>query len=41
MEGSDFVPTASGQTEGRYEIALLCLGMTHFHFGHPKLALEV
>ncbi|XP_044501315.1 anaphase-promoting complex subunit 5 [Mangifera indica] len=26
---------------GRYEIALLCLGMMHFHFGHPKQALEV
>ncbi|KAH0854494.1 hypothetical protein HID58_069195, partial [Brassica napus] len=26
---------------GRYEIALLCLGMMHFRFGHPNLALEV
>ncbi|KAM7502713.1 hypothetical protein LguiB_001617 [Lonicera macranthoides] len=26
---------------GRYEIALLCLGMMHLHFGHPKQALEV
>ncbi|KAH9706056.1 Anaphase-promoting complex subunit 5 [Citrus sinensis] len=26
---------------GRYEIALLCLGMMHFHFGHPKQALDV
>ncbi|KAK3004072.1 hypothetical protein RJ639_019944, partial [Escallonia herrerae] len=28
-------------SSGRYEIALLCLGMMHFHFGHPKQALEV
>ncbi|XP_024981505.1 anaphase-promoting complex subunit 5 isoform X2 [Cynara cardunculus var. scolymus] len=42
MEGSDFVPTSFGCTSfGRYEIALLSLGMAHFHFGHPKLALEV
>lgn len=40
-EGFDFVPPASSNTFGRYEIALLCLGMMHFHFGHPKLALEV
>ncbi|KAF5189542.1 Anaphase-promoting complex subunit [Thalictrum thalictroides] len=26
---------------GRYEIALLCLGMMHCHFGHPKQALKV
>ncbi|KAM7497356.1 hypothetical protein LguiA_021770 [Lonicera macranthoides] len=26
---------------GRYEIAILCLGMMHLHFGHPKQALEV
>ncbi|GFQ05969.1 anaphase-promoting complex subunit 5 [Phtheirospermum japonicum] len=26
---------------GRYEAALLCLGMMHFHLGHPKQALEV
>ncbi|AAF24811.1 F12K11.7 [Arabidopsis thaliana] len=26
---------------GRYEIGLLCLGMMHFRFGHPNLALEV
>ncbi|EPS62003.1 hypothetical protein M569_12790, partial [Genlisea aurea] len=26
---------------GRYEIALLCLGMMHFRLGHPKQALEV
>nr|GEX33544.1 hypothetical protein [Tanacetum cinerariifolium] len=42
MEGSDFVPTSFDCiTSGRYEIALLSLGMAHFHFGHPKLALEV
>nr|KAJ0185807.1 hypothetical protein LSAT_V11C900467260 [Lactuca sativa] len=42
MEGSDFVPTSFGCTSnGRYEIALLSLGMAHFHLGHPKLALEV
>ncbi|XP_058743011.1 anaphase-promoting complex subunit 5 [Vicia villosa] len=40
-EGFDFVPPAGGISFGRYEIALLCLGMMHFHFGHPKLALEV
>lgn len=40
-EGFDFVPPAGGNSFGRYEIALLCLGMMHFHFGHPKLALEV
>ncbi|XP_021988313.1 anaphase-promoting complex subunit 5 isoform X1 [Helianthus annuus] len=41
MEGSDFVPPLSCMNNGRYEIALLTLGMTHFHFGHPKLALKV
>ncbi|XP_028751952.1 anaphase-promoting complex subunit 5 isoform X2 [Neltuma alba] len=40
-EGFDFVPPATSNSFGRYEIALLCLGMMHFHFGHPKLALEV
>ncbi|CAJ2634150.1 unnamed protein product [Trifolium pratense] len=40
-EGFDFVPAAGGNSAGRYEIASLCLGMMHFHFGHPKLALEV
>ncbi|KAJ1379661.1 Anaphase-promoting complex subunit 5 domain [Sesbania bispinosa] len=40
-EGLDFVPPVGGNSFGRYEIALLCLGMMHFHFGHPKLALEV
>ncbi|KAL5073529.1 hypothetical protein RYX36_012513, partial [Vicia faba] len=40
-EGFDFVPPTGGDSFGRYEIALLCLGMMHFHFGHPKLALEV
>ncbi|XP_027368120.1 anaphase-promoting complex subunit 5 isoform X2 [Abrus precatorius] len=41
MEGFDFVPPVGGNSFGRYEIGLLCLGMMHFHFGHPKLALEV
>ncbi|XWS30910.1 hypothetical protein CRYUN_Cryun23aG0031900 [Craigia yunnanensis] len=40
-EGFDFVPPAGCNNFGRYEIALLCLGMMHFHFGHPKQALEV
>lgn len=41
-EGIDIVPPASGCNNfGRYEIALLFLGMMHFRFGHPKQALEV
>ncbi|KAG5591720.1 hypothetical protein H5410_042234 [Solanum commersonii] len=42
-EGCDFASSSSTgcNSFGRYEIALLCLGMMHFHFGHPKLALEV
>uniref|UniRef100_A0A5B6Z0J0 Anaphase-promoting complex subunit 5 n=1 Tax=Davidia involucrata TaxID=16924 RepID=A0A5B6Z0J0_DAVIN len=42
-EGFEFVPPSSSgcNSFGRYEIALLCLGMMHFHFGHPKQALEV
>ncbi|XP_027063423.1 anaphase-promoting complex subunit 5 isoform X1 [Coffea arabica] len=41
-EGIDFGPPSSGcNSFGRYEVALLCLGMMHFHFGHPKQALEV
>ncbi|CAN4127928.1 unnamed protein product [Withania somnifera] len=42
-EGCDFVSSSSTgcYSFGRYEIALLCLGMMHFHFGHPKQALEV
>ncbi|XP_058195401.1 anaphase-promoting complex subunit 5 [Rhododendron vialii] len=42
-EGFDFVPPSSSgcNSFGRYEIALLCLGMMHFHFGHPRQALEV
>ncbi|KAK4365010.1 hypothetical protein RND71_016368 [Anisodus tanguticus] len=41
-EGCDFVSSSSTgcNSFGRYEIALLCLGMMHFHFGHPKQALE-
>ncbi|KAE8654930.1 Anaphase-promoting complex subunit 5 [Hibiscus syriacus] len=40
-EGFDFVPSAGCNDSGRFEIALLCLGMMQFHFGHPKKALEV
>ncbi|XP_075518687.1 anaphase-promoting complex subunit 5 isoform X3 [Primulina tabacum] len=41
-EGVDPVQLPSAPSSfGRYEIALLCLGMMHFHFGHPKQALEV
>ncbi|XP_009588934.1 anaphase-promoting complex subunit 5 [Nicotiana tomentosiformis] len=42
-EGCDFIPSSSTgcSSFGRYEVALLCLGMMHFHFGHPKQALEV
>ncbi|XP_057438930.1 anaphase-promoting complex subunit 5-like [Lotus japonicus] len=40
-EGIDFVPPVRSNSFGRYEIGLLCLGMMHFHLGHPKLALEV
>ncbi|XP_073022137.1 anaphase-promoting complex subunit 5 isoform X3 [Primulina eburnea] len=41
-EGVDHVQLPSAPSSfGRYEIALLCLGMMHFHFGHPKQALEV
>ncbi|KAK8711873.1 hypothetical protein V6N13_147133 [Hibiscus sabdariffa] len=40
-EGFDFVPPAGSNGFGRFEIALLCLGMMQFHFGHPKRALEV
>ncbi|KAF4353603.1 hypothetical protein F8388_017778 [Cannabis sativa] len=42
IEGLDYVPPVSGcYNLGRYEVALLCLGMMHFHYGHPKQALEV
>ncbi|CAI9090028.1 OLC1v1024711C1 [Oldenlandia corymbosa var. corymbosa] len=41
-EGLDIVPPSTGGvSSGRYEVALLCLGMMHFHFGHPNQALEV
>ncbi|GAV64519.1 Apc5 domain-containing protein [Cephalotus follicularis] len=40
-EGFDFVPPSGCNSFGRYETALLCLGMMHFLFGHPKQALEV
>ncbi|XP_047308492.1 anaphase-promoting complex subunit 5 [Impatiens glandulifera] len=39
-EGLD-VPLLSGTDLGKYEIALLFLGMMHFHFGHPRQSLEV
>ncbi|GAB2242835.1 hypothetical protein Droror1_Dr00019610 [Drosera rotundifolia] len=42
MEGFDDVSPLPGcNVLGRHEIALLCLGMMHCHFGHPKQALEV
>jgi len=42
IEGFDFVPPVGGGNGfGRYEIDLLCLAMMHFHFGLPKLTLEV
>lgn len=42
MEGFDFAQSSSGcDSNGRYETALLCFGMMHFHFGHPNQALEV
>ncbi|KAI3437130.1 Anaphase-promoting complex subunit 5 [Psidium guajava] len=41
IEGFDGIPPSSDFNNfGRYEIALLCSGMLHFHFGHPKHALE-
>ncbi|KAK9151069.1 hypothetical protein Syun_009378 [Stephania yunnanensis] len=41
-EGIDIALSSfPGMSFGRYEIALLCLGMMHCHFGHPKQALEV
>ncbi|KAL1815141.1 hypothetical protein ACET3Z_017715 [Daucus carota] len=41
-EGCELVTPSTGcNSLGRYENALLCLGMMHFHFGHPKQALEV
>ncbi|KAL0758019.1 hypothetical protein Bca101_095687 [Brassica carinata] len=41
-EGFDLVPPSTGcSMHGRYEIGLLCLGMMHFRFGHPNLALEL
>ncbi|WZZ56691.1 hypothetical protein YC2023_056798 [Brassica napus] len=41
-EGFELVlPSTGCSMYGRYEIALLCLGMMHFRFGHPNLALEV
>lgn len=41
-EGYENLPSSFNCANfGRYEVALLCLGMMHFHFGHPKQALEV
>ncbi|XP_065850571.1 anaphase-promoting complex subunit 5 isoform X2 [Euphorbia lathyris] len=41
-EGFEFAPPSSVSSKSeRYEIALLCLGMMHFYFGHPKQALLV
>lgn len=40
-EGVECVPPSGCNSFGRYEIALLCLGMMQFHLGHPKQALEV
>ncbi|KAK9155237.1 hypothetical protein Sjap_002717 [Stephania japonica] len=41
-EGIDIALSSfPGMSFGRYEIALLCLGKMHCHFGHPKQALEV
>lgn len=41
MEGFDLCSPSSEKDFGKYEIALLCCGIMHVHFGHPKLALEV
>ncbi|RZC54226.1 hypothetical protein C5167_013081 [Papaver somniferum] len=40
-EGIDITASSPLGSFGRYGIALLCLGMMHSHFGHPKQALEV
>ncbi|XP_026406476.1 anaphase-promoting complex subunit 5-like isoform X1 [Papaver somniferum] len=40
-EGIDITASSPLGCFGRYGIALLCLGMMHSHFGHPKQALEV
>ncbi|KAF9587419.1 hypothetical protein IFM89_002600 [Coptis chinensis] len=40
-EGVDIAPSSSpSMSFGKYETALLCLGMMHSHFGHLKQALE-
>ncbi|XP_050227164.1 anaphase-promoting complex subunit 5 [Mercurialis annua] len=41
IEGFDFASSSGSNKSERYEIALLCLGMMHFYFGHPKQALLV
>lgn len=42
MEGTDTGSSSSPFTPaGRYQTALLCLGIMHSHFGHFKQALEV
>ncbi|XP_051126129.1 anaphase-promoting complex subunit 5 [Andrographis paniculata] len=40
-EGVEWSLPSGSTSFGRYEIALLCLGMMHFHLGHPQQALEV
>ncbi|OWM73273.1 hypothetical protein CDL15_Pgr001387 [Punica granatum] len=40
-EGLDVASPCVINNHGRFEVALLCQGMLHFHFGHPKQALEV
>ncbi|XP_042497861.1 anaphase-promoting complex subunit 5 [Macadamia integrifolia] len=40
-EGIDTAPSSSFSSFGNYETALLCLGVMHCHFGHPKQSLEV
>lgn len=43
MDGIDRVSASSPShyPMGRYETALLCVGVLHSYFGHSKLALEV
>ncbi|CAO2834151.1 unnamed protein product [Amaranthus hypochondriacus] len=41
MESFDLCSSSiDGECVGKFEIALLCCGMMHVHFGHPKLAIE-
>ncbi|KAL5731513.1 hypothetical protein ACHQM5_004234 [Ranunculus cassubicifolius] len=41
VEGMELAASSSLTDFGRYQTALLCLGMMHCHFGHPKQALLV